>query len=155
VTGRMLAVKSESASTFVSAGDLAGGAALATAPPVAAIKTRGKEVGFQVITGSAAILLDALDAGASGGILGFAACAPQACQEVYLAWKDHDLVLAREKQERIADPGQRIVGQLGISGIKHACDFNGYYGGRARSPLLSATAQERSEIESLLAGIRN
>jgi 4-hydroxy-2-oxoglutarate aldolase len=151
VTGRMLAVKSESASTFVSAGDLAGGAALATAPPVAAIKTRSKEVGFQVLTGSAAILLDALDA----GILGFAACAPQACQEVYLAWKDHDLKLAREKQERIADPGQRIVGQLGISGVKHACDFNGYYGGRARSPLLPVTAQERSEIESLLAGIRN
>ena len=63
--------------------------------------------------------------------------------------------LAREKQERIADPGQRIVGQLGISGVKHACDFNGYYGGRARSPLLPVTALERSEIESLLAGIRN
>jgi dihydrodipicolinate synthase/N-acetylneuraminate lyase len=134
---------------------LAGGAALATAPPVAAIKTRSKELGFQVLTGSASILLDALESGASGGILGFAACAPQACQEVYLAWKDHDLKLAREKQERIADPGQRIVGQLGISGVKHACDFNGYYGGRARSPLLPVTAQERSEIESLLAGIRN
>ena len=155
LTGRMLAAKSESASTFVSAGDLAGGAALATAPPVAAIKTRSKEIGFQVLTGAAAILLDALDAGASGGILGFAACAPQACQEVYLAWKDHDLNLAREKQERIADPGQRIVGQLGISGVKHACDFNGYYGGRARSPLLPITALERSEIESLLGGIRN
>jgi dihydrodipicolinate synthase/N-acetylneuraminate lyase len=151
----MLAVKSESAGTFVSAGDLAGGAALATAPPVAAIKTRSKEVGFQVLTGSAAILLNALEAGASGGILGFAACAPQACQEVYLAWKAHDLNLAREKQERIADPGQRIVGQLGISGVKHACDFNGYYGGRARSPLLPITALERSEIESLLGGIRN
>jgi 4-hydroxy-2-oxoglutarate aldolase len=155
LTGRMLTVRSESASTFVSAGDLAGGAALAIAPPVAAIKRRSKEVGFQVLTGSAGILLDALDAGASGGILGFAACAPQACQEVYLAWKDHDLKLAREKQERIVGPGQRIVGQLGISGVKYACDFNGYYGGRARSPLLPVTAQERSEIESLLAGIRN
>jgi 4-hydroxy-2-oxoglutarate aldolase len=155
VTGRMLGVKSQGSSTFVSAGDLAGGAALATAPPVAAIKTRSKEVGFKVLTGSAAILLDALNAGASGGILGFAACAPQACQEVYLAWKDHDLRLAREKQERIADPGQRIVGQLGISGVKYACDFNGYYGGRARSPLLPVTAQERAEIEALLAGIRN
>jgi dihydrodipicolinate synthase/N-acetylneuraminate lyase len=155
VTGRMLTVRYEGASTFVSAGDLAGGAALAIAPPVAAIKTRSKEVGFQVLTGSAGILLGALDAGASGGILGFAACAPQACQEVYLAWKDHDLKLAREKQERIADPGQRIVGQLGISGVKHACDFNGYYGGRARSPLLPVTGQERSEIESLLARIRN
>jgi 4-hydroxy-2-oxoglutarate aldolase len=156
VTARMLAAKPESGgSSFVSAGDLAGGAAVATAPPAAPIKTRTREVGFQVLTGSASILLEALDAGASGAILGFAACAPQACQEVYLAWKDHDPKLAHEKQVRIAGPGQRIVGQLGISGVKHACDFNGYYGGRARSPLLPVSAQEKAEIEALLSGIRN
>jgi len=156
VTARMLAAQPEKCgNTFVSAGDLAGGTAVATAPPAAPIKTRTKEVGFQVLTGSASILLQALQAGASGAILGFAACAPQACQEVYLAWKDHDLKLAAEKQARIAGPGQRIVGELGISGVKHACDFNGYYGGRARSPLLPVTAQEKTEIERLLAGIRN
>ena len=70
-------------------------------------------------------------------------------------WKDHDLKLAREKEEPIADPDQCIVGQLGICGVKQACDFNGYYGGRARSPLLPVTALERSEIESLLTVIRN
>jgi 4-hydroxy-2-oxoglutarate aldolase len=156
VTGRMLAAKPEpSNGTFVSAGDLAGGSAVAAAPPVAPMKTRTRDVGFQVLTGSSSIVLDALEAGASGAILGFAACAPQACQEVYFAWKDHDLQLAAEKQARIAAPGQRIGGQLGISGIKHACDFNGYYGGRARSPLLPVTAQEKAEIESLLFGIRN
>ncbi|MGA9672593.1 MAG: dihydrodipicolinate synthase family protein [Terracidiphilus sp.] len=155
VTGRMAAVKAELSHTFVSAGDLAGGAAVATAPPAVPLKTRSKEVGFQVLTGSAASLLESLEAGAAGAILGFAACAPQACQEVYLAWKDHDLKLAQEKQQRIAKPSQCIVGQLGISGVKYACDFNGYYGGRARSPLLPVTAQEKSEIEGLLAGIRN
>ncbi len=155
VTARMLSTGSEGASTFVSADDLAGGAAVATAPPVAPIKTRTKEVGFQVLTGSASILLEALEAGASGAVLGFAACAPQACQEVYFAWKDHDLKLAAEKQERIAEPSQRIGGELGISGVKYACDFNGYYGGGARAPLLPVTAEEKAEIESLLAGIRN
>jgi 4-hydroxy-2-oxoglutarate aldolase len=156
VTARMLAAKPEASNgSFVSAGDLAGGTAVATAPQVAPIKTRTREVGFQVLTGSSSIVLEALEAGASGAILGFAACAPQACQEVYLAWKDHDLKLAAEKQARIAAPGQRIGGQLGISGIKHACDFNGYYGGRARSPLLPVSAQEKAEIESLLSGIRN
>jgi len=155
VTGRMLAARPEAGNNFVSAGDLAGGTAVATAPPVTPIKTRTREVGFQVLTGSASILLEALQAGASGAILGFAACAPQACQEVYLAWKDHDLKLAADKQARIAGPGQRIVGQLGIAGLKHACDFNGFYGGRARSPLLAVSALERAEIEGLLAGIRN
>jgi dihydrodipicolinate synthase/N-acetylneuraminate lyase len=44
---------------------------------------------------------------------------------------------------------------LGIPGVKHACDFNGYYGGRARTPLLPVTGSEKQEIEKLLAGIRN
>jgi dihydrodipicolinate synthase/N-acetylneuraminate lyase len=152
VTGRMLSPKAGNGDALISVGELAGGAAVTASSP---IKTRTKEVGFQVLTGSAGTLLESLEAGASGAILGFAACAPQACQEVYLAWKDHDLPLARGKQERISRPSQRIVGELGIAGVKHACDFNGYYGGRARAPLLPVTAAEKAEIEELLAGIRN
>ena len=155
VTARMLAAKTETGCGFVSAGGLAGGVALAAAPPAAPLKTRTREVGFQVLTGSTGTLLKSLEAGASGAILGFAACAPQACQEVYLAWKDHDLKLAEEKQQRIAGPSQCIVGELGINGVKYACDFNGYYGGRARAPLLAVSAVEKTEIEALLAGIRN
>lgn len=155
VTERMLTEKTEAAANFVSAGDLAGGVALAAAPPAPAIKTRTKEVGFQVHIGSASGVFEALQAGAAGGILAFAACAPQACQEVYLAWKDHDLKLAEEKQQRIVAANRRIVGELGIAGIKYACDFNGYYGGRARAPLLALTADEKAEIERLLAEIRN
>ena len=151
-TGRMLTAGAETRTdgNFVSAEELAGGTAVA-----AHLKTRTKQVGFQVLTGSSAILLESMEAGAVGAILGFAAFAPQACQEVYLAWKDHDLRLAEEKQQLIAGPGRRIVGELGISGVKHACDFNGYYGGRARLPLLPVTGQEKAEIEGLLAGIRN
>ena len=155
VTGRMLVRKVEAAGIFISANDLAGGAAQAAALPVVSIKTRTKEVGFQVLTGSAATLLESLEAGAAGATLGFAACAPQACQEVYLAWKDHDQKLAEEKQKRIAAPSQRIAGQLGVTGVKYACDFNGYYGGRPRAPLLALTAEEKAETEGLLAGIRN
>lgn len=157
VTGRMLKdnMKEGGAATFVSASDLGGSVALAAAPPVAPIKTRSKEIGFQVLTGSASILLESLESGAAGAILGFAACAPQACQEVYLAWKDHDLKLAAEKQRRIAEPSRRITGDLGISGVKYGCDFNGYYGGRTRLPILPINADEKREIEGLLVGIRN
>ena len=156
VTGRMLkSVAAAQAGTFVSAGDLAGGPALAVAPPLIPMKTRTKEVGFQVLTGAASIIFPSLEAGASGAILGFAACAPEACYEVYFAWKDRDAKLAAEKQEQIAKPNQRIVAELGISGVKYACDFNGYYGGYARQPLLPIGAEERAEIESLLRTIRN
>jgi dihydrodipicolinate synthase/N-acetylneuraminate lyase len=119
------------------------------------IKTRTKEIAFPVLSGNTATMLESLEAGAVGGITAFASCAPQACYEVYLAWKEHDLKLAREKQQRIAAASQRVVGQLGMAGVKCACDFNGYYGGNTRAPLLPVTAAERAEIEGLLTGIRN
>ncbi len=155
VTGRMLTAKPEPSGSFVHAGDLAGGVAVAIPPPQPAIKTRTKEIGFQVLTGASGIVLESLKAGASGAILGFGACAPQACQEIYLAWKDHDLNLAEEKQKRIAAPSLRIGAGLGIAGIKYACDYNGYYGGRPRAPLLPLSAAEKAEVEQVLAGIRN
>lgn len=155
VTERMLAVKAEADASLVPLMQLGTGMAVTVPPVIAPIKTRTKEVGFQVLSGSAGALYDSLEAGASGAILAFAACAPQACTEIYLAWKEHDPKLAREKQERIAAPSQRIAGQLGINGVKAACDFNGYYGGRARAPLIALTADQRSEVESLLANIRN
>jgi dihydrodipicolinate synthase/N-acetylneuraminate lyase len=155
VTARMLTPKAEGSGMFVSAGDLAGGVTVATAAPAPAIKTRTKEIGFQVLCGSASALLGSLEEGACGGILALGACAPQACQEIYLAWKDHDPKLAGDKQGRIAGVNRRIVGDLGISGVKYACDFNGYYGGRTRAPLLGLTADEKAEIEGLLAEIRN
>jgi 4-hydroxy-2-oxoglutarate aldolase len=158
VTERMLNHQmrnTSDSSSFVSASSLGGGPAVVAEPPLAAMKTRTKEIGFQVLTGSASILLESLQSGAAGAVLGFAACAPQACQEVHLAWKDHDEKLAADKQRRIAEPSQRIAGALGISAVKYACDFNGYYGGRPRLPLLPVSGREKLEIEGLLAGIRN
>ena len=155
VTARMLSAPAESSSSFVPATDLAGGAAIATAPPAAAPKTRSREVGFQVLCGSAGAMYESLQVGATGGILAFGACAPQACQEIYLAWKDHDLKLGEEKQQRITAANKRIVGDLGIAGVKYGCDFNGYYGGRPRAPLLGLSAAEKTEVECLLAQIRN
>ncbi len=159
VTGRMLKPKPEQAGNFISAAGLAaggdGGVALAVAAPAPARKTRTREVGFQVLTGSAASLKESLDAGASGAVLAFATPAPQACHEIYTAWKEHDDRLAMEKQERIAHPSQVIGSQLGIAGLKYACDFNGYFGGNPRAPLLPLTAETRAEIERLLAQIRN
>jgi 4-hydroxy-2-oxoglutarate aldolase len=156
VTGRMLKQPPEPDGTIVRAEELAGGgagAAVASAAP--RLKTRSREVGFQVLCGAGSSMLPSLEAGACGAILAFGACAPQACQEIYLAWKDHDRKLAAEKQERIAAANNRIVGSLGIAGVKYACDFNGFYGGRPRAPLLGLTAEEKAEVESLLGEIRN
>jgi dihydrodipicolinate synthase/N-acetylneuraminate lyase len=156
VTSRMLeAEPAIGTATFVSAEMLGGGGALAVAPPKPAIKTRTKEVGFQVLSGSPGTLVDSLEAGAAGAVLGLAACAPQACHEIYTAWKDKDPVLAQEKQERIRHASARVGGDLGIPGIKYACDLNGYYGGPPRVPLLPLTADLKAEVAEIMAGIRN
>ena len=75
VTARMMSAKPEGTGSFVAARELAGGAAVATAPPPAPMKTRTREVGFQVLSGSGAAVLESLREGASGAILAFAACA--------------------------------------------------------------------------------
>ena len=121
---------------------------------VGTMKTRQKEVGFQVLVGAAHKLQPSLDAGAVGAILAFAGPAPTACYEIYAAWKEGDAELARLKQERIAQAAQR-VGDLGVPGFKHGMDLNGYYGGPSRLPLLPLTADVKVEIERLLADVRN
>lgn len=121
---------------------------------VGKMRTRQKEVGFQVLVGAAHKLQPSLDAGAVGAILAFACPAPTACYEIYAAWKEGDAELARLKQERIARAAQR-VGELGVPGFKYGMDFNGYYGGPARLPFLPLTAALKQEAEQLLADIRN
>ena len=81
--------------------------------------------------------------------------APTACYEIYAAWKEGDIELARLKQERIAKAAQRIAGDLGLPGVKHGVDFNGYYGGPVRLPLLPLTADLNADVEHWLADIRN
>jgi dihydrodipicolinate synthase/N-acetylneuraminate lyase len=122
---------------------------------VGKLKTRQKEVGFQVLVGSAQTLEPSLQAGAAGAVLAFADPAPTACYEIYAAWKEGDHELAKLKQERIAKAAQRIVGELGIPALKYAMDLNGYYGGPARLPLLPITSDVKAEVESLMADIRN
>jgi 4-hydroxy-2-oxoglutarate aldolase len=122
---------------------------------VGKMKTRQKEVGFQVLVGSAQKLHPSLEAGAVGAILAFACVAPTSCYEIYAAWKEGDAELARLKQERIAAAAQQVVGELGIPGVKYGMDLNGYFGGPARLPLLPLTGEVKAEVERLLADVRN
>src|ERR1035437_6062752 len=122
---------------------------------VGKLKTRQKEVGYQVMVGAAHQLEPSLGLGAVGAILAFACPAPMACYEIYAALKDGDNALAREKQERIKLAAQRVVGELGIPGVKYAMDLNGYYGGPSRLPFLPLSGEQKAEIETLMAGIKS
>jgi 4-hydroxy-2-oxoglutarate aldolase len=156
VTSRMLSAQTNAAglaAALMPADAVMAGVGYA-APPPPVFKTRTREVGFQVLCGSAQTLLPSLAAGATGGVLAMAAFAPQACAEIHMAWKDRDAKLAEEKQQRIVGAADLICGRLGIPGVKYASDLNGYYGGSPRLPLLPLTATEREDVERSLRNIR-
>jgi dihydrodipicolinate synthase/N-acetylneuraminate lyase len=162
VTARMLKqANSVHAGELVTAEALVGGTSAPAKPSSSAVqlvgnlKTRQKEVGFQVLVGSAQKFLMSLEAGAVGAILAFADAAPTACYEIYAAFKDGDKKLAQEKQDRISKAATRIVSELSVPGVKYAMDLNGYYGGTGRLPLLPLTGEVRQEIETLMENIKN
>ncbi len=164
VTPRMLAAAATSGSNgeggeLVQVGGLSGSSpskpSSAAVTVVGKMKTRQKEAGFQVLVGAAQKLHPSLDAGAVGAVLAFACVAPTACYEIYAAWKEGDSELAYLKQERIAAAAQRVVGELGVPGVKHGMDFNGYFGGPARLPFLPLSGESKNEVERLLGDVRN
>ena len=165
VTPRMIQAATESSRELVSISMQAdagrASSPVATKPSSSAVavtgglKTRQKEVGFQVLVGAAQKLEPSLQVGSVGAILAFAVPAPTACYEIYAAWKEGDHELARLKQEKITRAAQRVGSELGVPGIKYAMDLNGYYGGPSRLPLLPLTADAKQEIEQLMGDIRN
>lgn len=131
---------------------LSSGGGLVVAQP--RIKTRSKIVGFQVLETRTERLFPSLEAGATGGVLPLSAAAPQACYEVYAAWKDGDQALAEEKQQRLVRAAGRMEGTLGVAALKYAAGLNGYAGGTPRLPLLPLTGTEQAEVAELMADLR-
>jgi 4-hydroxy-2-oxoglutarate aldolase len=160
VTARMLTAPAahgaqREGGQLVTVGDLAGGGSQVAVAAPPRVKTRSREVGFQVLVGAAQTLLNSLQVGASGGVLAFAAPAPTICFEIYAAWKDNDLELARSKQEALGPAAKKVVSEMGIPAIKYAMDLNGYYGGLPRLPLLPLAAAQRQEVVSHMAQFPN
>ena len=154
VTRRMVCKGETEEAGFVAAASIGSACAGMTAPK-RVLKTRTKPVGFQVMaTGRTAGFADLLTSGLAGAMLSLAACSPQACYEVYAAFKDGDPALAEEKVRRLAEADARLD-RLGVGGVKYGCDYNGYYGGEPRLPRLPLNAEERASLERALSGIRN
>lgn len=151
VTGRMMSHAKAAAASL----PIAGQPSSVAVEVVGALKTRQKEVGFQVLVGAAHKLEPSLNVGAVGAILAFACCSPTACFEIYAAWKERNAAVAKEKQERIVEAATEVVAKMSIPGVKYAMDLNGYFGGPVRLPLLPLTAEEKAKVEQLMENIKN
>ncbi len=158
-TGRMLqppAVDNPAASgALVSAASLAGGGtALAVAPAAPALKTRSKQVGFQLFWSHAADSTAAFHAGVAALAPSVAASIPGAVFEIWAAYKDGDTALMREKEHRVAAAEPYLL-QQGTAAIKVAAELSGYFGGRPRLPQLPSTADVQAHTAMLLDGMRS
>jgi 4-hydroxy-2-oxoglutarate aldolase len=102
---------------------------------------------FQVLVGSAQILLPGLLMGATGGILAYANAAPYSAIAIWEAFRTREEEAARDWQRRVGRAAPYVTSKYGIPGLKYAMDLNGYYGGPPRLPLAPPTPQAKAEIE--------
>ena len=111
--------------------------------------------GVQTLAGSATDLWPALEAGAAGAILDFAAVAPYACIAIWEAHRTRENEAGIDWQSRIARAAGLVAPHgIGVAGLKHAMDLNAYYGGPPRLPFIVPDTKIRREIEEAFSGFR-
>jgi 4-hydroxy-2-oxoglutarate aldolase len=107
--------------------------------------------GFHVLVGSAPTLFPSLALGALGGILAISCCLPELCVDLHEAFFRGEMEKARHLQQLLLEPARVVLSTYGVPGIKYAMDRLGYYGGPPRSPLQPPTAEERKQLDEVLA----
>jgi len=105
---------------------------------------------FAVMTGNGTVLLDALRAGATGGILAVGCVVPEVCVEIYNAFKSGEEEHARSLQSKLTPLAAAVTTRFGIGGLKAALDLAGFHGGSVRAPLRAPDDTARTELARLL-----
>jgi 4-hydroxy-2-oxoglutarate aldolase len=113
---------------------------------------RAQSDNFSVLTGNGGTFKRALELGARGGILAVGLFATALALDVYRATSQRggEGKSAEQAQERLLSLSGRIVGELGVAGVKAALDAVGLEGGPVRLPLQPLSAGELAEIIELL-----
>lgn len=106
--------------------------------------------GCAVLVGSGDALYGALEVGARGGILAVALLDPDGCAAVYRAHAEGDPALAGRLQERLVPLHRRVVGALGVPGVKAALDLLGLHGGPPRPPLKPLRPKDAEQVREAL-----
>ncbi len=110
--------------------------------------------GFQVLNGSAPNLAASLRTGAVGAVLAYSSAAPFSCLTIAEAILKREYEAAEDWQNRIREAALLVTVKYGIPGLKYAMDFNGYYGGPPRLPLIPLPRPAQLEIEAAFHNLR-
>jgi len=108
---------------------------------------------FELLTGASTTVYPSMTVGAKGGILALADFLPELCVALYDAIVARDARKSLELQRRLIPATNRIVGAMGVAGVKYAMDRRGYYGGPVRGPLLPLVEAQKKEVEFLMAAL--
>ena len=104
---------------------------------------------FAVMTGNGTVLLDALRAGATGGILAVGCVVPEICVEIFRAFTTGEVERSQRLQTELTPLASAVTTKYGIGGLKAALDLAGYRGGAVRAPLRAPDEAARAEIKAL------
>jgi 4-hydroxy-2-oxoglutarate aldolase len=92
--------------------------------------------------------------GAAFAFSHYAAAAPYSCLTIEEAVRKREYEAAEDWQARIARAQDLVTRAYGIPGLKHALDYNGYFGGACRLPYPVLPRAAQIEIEEALHGLR-
>jgi len=105
---------------------------------------------FAVMIGNGAVLCEALQAGARGGILAVGCVVPQLCLEIYRAVQAGEIDRAKRLQNKLSPLARAVTKTYGIGGLKTAIEMVGFAGGTVRQPLLRPNETAAVEIARLI-----
>ncbi|MEM7582078.1 MAG: dihydrodipicolinate synthase family protein [Acidobacteriota bacterium] len=105
---------------------------------------------FAAIVGNAGILYPALMMGAAGGILALACVAPEATVELFGLARSGAHEQARALQQRLSPLASLVTVELGVPGLKVACELTGMAASWPRLPLPPVDGAQRERIGRVL-----
>jgi 4-hydroxy-2-oxoglutarate aldolase len=105
---------------------------------------------FVVLAGAGEQLMQAIEAGADGGIAALANVAPLHCARIRTAMLGGDRSAAARLQARIAPVGPALTVRYGIPGLKAALQLQGFDHGPPRGPLRRLAAADVAVLRALL-----
>ena len=105
---------------------------------------------FAVLCGSAPVFYPSLCAGAAGGVLAVACCAPRPAAALFRAFERGDHRSARRIQQALTPLAAAVTSTHGVPGLKAAMDVAGFRGGFPRPPLLPYEPALRGDLHQLL-----
>lgn len=111
---------------------------------------RDTEPEFSVLAGNWAFLLPSLYLGAKGGTLALSNILPNECAELIELFEAGKTEEARQLAFRLMPVNAAVTTKYGIAGLKAAMEYVGFFGGKPRLPLRSASKEVRAYVRSTL-----